>query len=633
MQSATMTAEDVARLAGVTRQAVTNWRRRPNTAAGTLPFPAPLAGSGVERFAADEVVDWLEQTGRGRNAELRADAPAFALPDGLSIDDVVTMLTLRGLSDGDLAGLSVSGLATLAFDVDPDDEFLRTEVLAVGANNDLLAYVDDLHESAFGLVDALDRAQRSRLGRTGQRGLTDAAIGALVSVTTACRLFLGGDAVALDPRLDAATARALVGGFAGVTMASGHVQGRALRRQLALADIELVRSASTVRVLSVVGDNDEAALQAIDDLVLDLAKTDLAVILGPSALLCDGLRGQLDALRSETLSGRGLVMAVRLPRGLWSNAHRQQLGLWIVAGVEKESRVVVADLTSEALDVDELASDVTAALTFDSVRRLDTARSFRYGRAVDRAALGGRRPLVAPGIRAIRMGDAAHADQRDRVLAATLVTSQPLAGFDIEVAPAGQAVVVRPTSLGELLDAGRIELIKGTRVDPADCDPAGTVRAAAANPAEGDWLLDPLVAVEHYPRARRTEPGDVLFVERPRPHAEVDVQGGAVVRNPARALRLPPDARIGPLALAAVINRLPNESREHRAWNVPLLHEGEREAMEAALAAADAYLADLQRRKAATTDLIDNLIEGAAAGSLTLIPTTMQATTTTKKAG
>ena len=441
MQSATMTAEDVARLAGVTRQAVTNWRRRPNTAAGILPFPAPLAGRGVERFAADEVVDWLEQTGRGRNAELRADAPAFALPDGLSIDDVVTMLTLRGLSDGDLAGLSVFGLATLAFDVDPDDEFLRTEVLAAGANNDLLAYVDDLHESAFGLVDALDRAQRSRLGRTGQRGLTDAAIGALVSVTTACRLFLGGDAVALDPRLDAATARALVGGFAGVTTASGHVQGRALRRQLALADIELVRSASTVRVLSVVGDNDEAALQAIDDVVLDLAKTDLAVILGPSALLCDGLRGQLDARRSETLSGRGLVMAVRLPRGLWSNAHRQQLGLWIVAGVEKESRVVVADLTSESLDVDDLASDIAAALTFDSVRLLDAARSFRYGRAVDRAALGGRRPLVAPGIRAIRMGDAAHADQRDRVLAATLVTSQPLAGFDIEVAPAGQAVV------------------------------------------------------------------------------------------------------------------------------------------------------------------------------------------------
>ena len=633
MQSATMTAEDVARLAGVTRQAVTNWRRRPNTAAGILPFPAPLAGSGVERFAADEVVDWLEQTGRGRNAELRADAPAFALPDGLSIDDVITMLTLRGLSDVDLAALSMDDLTALAFDVDPGDEFLCSEVVAIGADHDLLAYVDDLHESAFGLVDALDRAEKSRLGRSGQRGLTDAAVDLLASITTACRLFLSGDSVALDPRVDIAVARVLAQGFAGVTVTAGHPDGRALRRQLTLAGIELVSSEATVHVLSVVGQSDVDALQAVDAMVLDLGPADVGLILGPAALLCDGLRGQLDALRAETLSGRGLVMAVRLPRGLWSNAHRQQLGLWIVAGAEKESRVVVADLTSESLDVDELASDVAAALTYDSQRLLDAARSFRYGRAVDRAALGGRRPLVAPGIRAIRMGDAAHADQRDRVLAAALVTSQPLAGFDIDVAPAGQAVVVRPTSLGELLDAGRIELIKGTRVNPADCDPAGTVRAVSANPAEGDWLLDPLVAVEHYPRARRTEPGDVVFVERPRPHAEVDVEGGAVVRNPARALRLPPDARIGPLALAAVINRLPNESREHRAWNVPLLHEGEQQAMEAALAAADAYLADLQRRKTATTDLIDNLIDGAAAGTLTLTTTAMNPITTMKKAG
>lgn len=622
MQSPTMTAEDVARLAMVTRQAVTNWRRRPNTAAGVLPFPPPLSAEGVERFAADEVVAWLEKTGRGRNAEARADAPAFSLREGLGLDEVVTMLALRSMCDSDLAAMSAVELAALAYEADPDDVFLRSEVLGIGAQADLLAYVDDLHESAFGLIDALDRAEESRLGRSGRRGLTDAAVAVLTSITTACRLFLGGDSVALDPRVDAPTARVLANGFAGVTLATGHVDGRELRRLLTLADVELVSSASAVRVLSVVGEADHAALQVMDDLVLDLGPADVGVILGPSSLLCDGLRGQPDAMRAETLSGRGLVMAARLPRGLWANAHRQQLGLWIVAGVEKGAKVVVADLTATDVDVDDLASDVTAALTYDSATLPDAARAFRYGRAVDRAALTGRRPLVAPGIRAIRLADSAHGDHRDRVLAATLITSQPLPGFDVHVAPGEQQVVVSTASLGELLGAGRIELLKGTRVDVAHLDPAGTVRAVSADPAEDELLLDPLVVAQHYPRARRTEPGDVVFVERPRPNARVNAQGGALVQYPSRALRLPPDSLIGPLALAAVINRLPSSSREHRAWSVPLLRAGERGLLEVTLAAADAYLIDLQRRTAATNDVIDNLIQGAAAGNLTITSTT-----------
>lgn len=622
MQSPTMTAEDVARLAMVSRQAVTNWRRRPNTAAGMLPFPPPLSADGVERFAADEVVAWLEKTGRGRNAEARADAPAFSLREGFSLDEVVTMLALRSMCDCDLTALSAADLAALAYEADPDDAFLGSEVVGIGVKADLLAYVDDLHESAFGLIDALDRAEESRLGRSGHRGLTDAAVTVLASITTACRLFLGGDVVALDPRVNAPTARVLAEGFAGVTVGAGHVDGRRLRRTLTLADVELVSSDSAVRVLSVVGETDHAALQVMDDLVLDLGPADVGVILGPSSLLCDGLRGQLDAMRADTLSGGGLVMAARLPRGLWTNAHRQQLGLWIVAGVEKGAKVVVADLTATDVNVNDLASDASAALTYDSATLPDASRAFRYGRAVDRAALSGRRPLVAPGIRAIQLADAAHGDHRDRVLAATLITSQPLPGFDVHVAPGEQQVVVSAASLGELLAAGRIDLLKGTRVDAAYSDPVGTVRAVSADPADADLLLDPLVAAEHYPRARRTEPGDVVFVERPRPHASVDHEGGSLVRYPSRALRLPPDSLLGPLALAAVINRLPSSAQEYRAWNVPLLRAGERGALEGTLAAADAYLADLHRRTAATNDLIDNLIQGAAAGTLALTPTT-----------
>lgn len=616
MGSQTMTAEDVARLAIVSRQAVTNWRRRPMTNAGLLPFPAPIGRTeGVERFAADEVVTWLERTGRGRNPEVRADAPAFSLPEGLDLDAVVTMLTLRALSDRDLARLSAGELDDLAAAADPDDDFLRTEVAVIGAHAELAGYVDDLMESALGFADAVDRARASRLGRSGERGLAPRVLDLLASVVTACRMYAGGDGVALDPWVDAVTACRLAEGFTGVTSRGADVQARVVRRHLALAEVELVPTGSpTVRVLSVVGDEDADALERVDSLVLELAPADVAIVLGPARLLCDALRGQLNAMRADTLSGDGLALAARLPRQLWKHAPRQQLGLWVLGGAHQPGRVVVADLTSESIDLDDLAADVTAALTGGR------ARSFRYGRAVDRAALRGRRPLVPPGIRPVRLGDPAHADHGDRIASATLITSEPLAGYDLEVRAAPPATVVVPSSLGELVDERRIELCAGTRLDPTHATPHGTVKVLSADPAMADLLLDPLEAVQHYPHARRTEPGDVVFIGRPRPRARVDQIGGSLVRYPSRGLRLPAGAGIGPHALAAVINLLPDDAGEWRTWNIPLLGAGEVGAVEHALTEAAAHADDLRRRESAMKELVTNLIQGVATGTLTLEP-------------
>jgi type I restriction enzyme M protein len=44
---------DIARLAGVKRPAVTNWERRHTD------FPAPIGGGGLDRFRADQVLEWL----------------------------------------------------------------------------------------------------------------------------------------------------------------------------------------------------------------------------------------------------------------------------------------------------------------------------------------------------------------------------------------------------------------------------------------------------------------------------------------------------------------------------------------------------------------------------------------------
>lgn len=621
MQPGMLTLRDVAVIAGVTRQAVTNWRRRSATKSGPLPFPRAIKRiDGVEYFATTDIVAWLKASGRGQNIEASEDAPAFAVPVGLHLDEVITFLALRALSGQELGGCSVDELTEMAAGVDAEDGFLFSEVTSIGANRALASYVDDLMESSLGLADALDRAYASRLARSPHaRGLSDGALELLDAVAVTCRMHLGSDEVALDPRVDLRTARRLASLFAGVsTVGREDVEHRALYRHLVLDEVEfLERSSPTVHVLSVVGEDAMKALVAVEGVALDLMPGDIAVVLGSSGILCDAVRGDLEPARSDTLEMGHLVMAARLPRGLWKGAHRQQLGLWVLVGGLEVDRVVLADLSSEPIDLSDLSADLAAALTRAG------GRSFRYGRSVERALLRGRRPLVPPGIRAHRLGDAAHADRRDRIAALTLVTAEPLTGYDLAVGAAPPAPVVTPRSLGELVDQGRVEFHRGNRIDPAHASPAGTVLVLSADPEIGDLRFDPLDAVDRYPHAGRTELNDVVFVESPRPWARVDTVGGSIVRFPSRSLRLPPGAGLGPHALAAVINLLPDDAGDWRTWPVPVLGPDNVDAVEVALTEADAYLGELRRRESAMKDLITNLIQGVADGTVTLdaIPT------------
>src|SRR3954470_17637246 len=87
-----VTMSEIARLANVTRQAVTNWRSRP----ASSPFPGSVkVVGGIEQFDRDEVLDWLDETGRGKNPEARLDAPAVATPANLDLDRAVVLLALR----------------------------------------------------------------------------------------------------------------------------------------------------------------------------------------------------------------------------------------------------------------------------------------------------------------------------------------------------------------------------------------------------------------------------------------------------------------------------------------------------------------------------------------------------------
>lgn len=617
-----LTLHDIAQLAGVTRQAVTNWRRRTTVRGEFLPFPAAATTrAGVDFFDREQILDWLERTGRGRNLESRIEAPSLSVPDAVTFNDAVTMLALRSAVGDDLGQRSGAELIALAEEIDPNDRFLLTEARAISTDQALASYVDELVEGSFGPRDALNRLYGTRLARWGAgRGLTDELVGLLKAIADACGEHLGASDVAVELRLDP-RARAIGSGFAGV-IAGAEPEDRAMVRHLLIEGVDRVDAAwPLVRVITAVGRSDQEALEIADAVALELGASDVAVLLGPSSALCDPLRGDMARARSQTLEMGSVVAAFRLPRGMWREAHRQNVAIWILRGGVDADRIVVADLTSESIDAGDLVSDIVAALDESS------ARAFRYGRSILQQEARGRSPVVAAGIRAVQLIGSGLPSERDRVNEATLATRDAVAGFDVLVTRAPAAIVTTPRSLGEMVESRRIELLKGCRLDVADADPTGTIGVLSADPTSDRLQIDPLVAERRYPHARRTQPGDVVFTDRPRPAAIVDQVGGSIIMVGSRGLRLPQGGGIGPRALAEVINQLPADAGEWRTWSIPHLADDQIELVEETLAGAVAHLAELRRREAATNDIIANLIQGVATGGIAISPST------TKKAG
>lgn len=607
----TLTKRDIAIAAGVTRQAVTNWRRRATVYGTPYPFPAAVASTaGVERYDRDEVIAWLSATGRGRNADAPLDAPALTPPDDAVLEDAVTLLALRSQTTDDLADLTPGEIDALAASVDPQDRSLAAEAASAAASRALREYVDGLWESAFGPGDALDRLLSSRLGReVGERGLTRDAVDLLGAVAHACGQHLGAGAFVLD----APDGVADVLGEDAVVVAP---HDRELRRRLMIRGVETTEvAASVVHVAALVGLGDDEVLDRVDDIADGLAHGSAAVVLGPSSVLCDEVRGEILRRRRGTLGVGNLVAAVRLPRGWWREAHRQALGLWVLQSTREERFPLVADLTGQSVIVGDVVDDVLGALAQSRARR------FRYGRALRYERVVAGNPLVPPGMAPapLRGADLGH---RDALTAASLQTSEPLPGFDVLVLPGRDEPAPPPRSLGQMLDERSARRLRGSRIADEHAEPSGTTRILSADPAEPERRIDPLVAAQHYDRAQRTEQGDVVITATPRPYALVDDLGGALVRSPSAIVRLTDHAGIRPHTLAAWINQLPGPAADWRAWPVPRLPPDQIASVEATLAAAADHLRELRLRESAMHDLVHHLVQGAAVGDLVLDPTT-----------
>lgn len=283
----------------------------------------------------------------------------------------------------------------------------------------------------------------------------------------------------------------------------------------------------------------------------------------------------------------------------------------MVRGGRDEQRPLVADLDADALIVDDLASDLAGALD------LPGHRAYRYARQVELRAILAGGPVVPRGVRAVRFRAGEATTHLDRIHSATLVTSEGLPGLDVTVEAAPGRIVLARRSLAELRSAGLLSLHRGVRVDRGHADPHGTLEVIHADPAE-DFSLDPLDAVRLHPRATRTEAGDVVFAARPRPLARVDDRGGRLVASPSRVLRLRPEAPVGPHTLAAIINETAWVGSEWETWSVPALPPGEARRVDAVLATVANHRTEVRRHARAVQQLVTGLIDGVAAGAVTV---------------
>ncbi|ORV05599.1 hypothetical protein [Mycolicibacterium fallax] len=605
----TLTLQDVADLAGVQRPVVSMWRRRPTVRGVSMPFPEPCeTAGGISMFARDEIVDWLERTGRGNNAEVVADAPALAVPEGAELEDIVTLLVWHVLTGEDLAGTSHAYRVKRGAAVDPEDAVLLHELTQLRVPDAVLDYVDALLGASFGPSDALARLERGRLTRRrGDRDLTPEAIELLAQVVGAAAVHQGPDSVTL--RVQGGAAALEVASIDGVSVTTAD---RSLVRRALLCDIPLSdrHGTATVSFLSTIGLAPGEVLDRADDAVLELPPGHIAVVLGPAEALTDALAGPLQNRRAEVLRVRNVVAALRMPRGLWREAHRQSLALWVCLGGANEDRPWVGDLAGEpALAPGDVAADVAAALAQTE------ERSFRYLRRIDLSTIVAGRTVVPRGVRATTMRLLDTDTHVDHVHRATLVTSAPVPVLDVLVSAAPGHVRLVQHSLAELVDAKRLVVKRGTRINPDHHSAEGSVEVL--QPGRDRLRLDPIDAERHYPRSTRTQPGDVVICERPEPWAWVDRTGGAMVASPALILRPAPAAGLGPRLLAEAINTR-GRGTEWRSWTVPNVEPAEATRLEAVLEDLDHYRDELCERLEAAGELANALIDGVSAGALTL---------------
>lgn len=641
----------IASLAEVQRSVVSKWRGRPVARGLHVPFPRPVQGAhgGHELFALAEVVEWLEASGRGNNADFRRDALAHARPLVHLDEDkarvaLEALLCLKARAGLTLSDLRADAIVDEADALDPDDNHLVSELMAAGdALTDLASYAERLSDALWDAASAYVRVREAV--RETRPALGREALGLLGLIGAAVALESEGDVVVADPNasdvdlLDALLTALGEDVDAHVLVVGDSARHRAARRLHWVRGRSVV-DAAPVGVLPLVvtripgwghSTDPSTLLTQADDIQLDLHEEQRALVVGPATVLCDGLgRRDLDQQRDHFIRLGRLRCALRLPGGLLDDGSRTALGLWVLGGepasVRVESRrLATADLSNEALTpdaIEDIVTDVVASLT-DSSR--DT-HAFRYARLHATAALlAGSGPIVVPGTgpAPIKVTPPAESVVSVRRVLSELQgeSSAPVLLEGLEVGPGSETVLTSQVTIDAAIREGLLRVLPGSRIAQASSAASGAriidphdVQGAAQPPR----LVDPLDLEELAPRARRTEAGDVVFCVSPSPAAIVDTDGLSVVASPARVLRCAPGSGLVPEAVAQAINALPPRSPRWRAWRIPRFPVTQADTLAAVLRAVAAEEERARARGDRLALLAHELARGVSTGALTI---------------
>ncbi|MEV0945335.1 hypothetical protein [Rhodococcus sp. NPDC049939] len=672
-----LTKRDIATLAKVKRPVVTTWARRSRS--GDLPFPHPVAVDGrIEKFDAAEVAEWIQTRGLGNNDSFARDVAMHAvfehasgLESGVVADGITALLCVKALLGEQLGDLDSDELLDEVDELDPDDEFLYSEVDALGDHLLVVAlHVDRMADAAFTPAQAFE-ALMARRFREQWSALAETTLTA-GAVTLCARM---GVALApdqhplfVDPAPDSAdlliAIREALPEYSDLTVMTGAadtVGARRARRRLAVhrarriapPDSGFADGFSLDRPTmfltqypspSTIDYTDGQMLGEIDNIAMQMGPGQRAVIIGPASVLVDELRDrECESIRSGLLRSGHLRAAIRLPEGLLTARPGRSMALWVLGAVDysvpaTERHMVLADLGGVELSddvIDGVLADVSAAMGSSREVR---AHAFRFGyarRTSDLLAEAGALTAL-PRVHRLRPEPAESAARvLELVGTADAAATRVETGLGLRV-EYRDADGRRMSTAGELADAKELRVVPGNRLDPEDIDPGGTVSVIGVDEvygrrAVGSRGIDRLTFTTNYASGRYTEPGDIVFCTGSTPGALVDHEGASVVQWPARILRItdPQSSGLIPEFVAQHIRvrgpaeRPPGAIRAGsawRRWEIPRVRPDQ-------VAAVTAAMDDLRARRTAARRLLDTLedltttlVDGVAYGALTLAP-------------
>ena len=193
----------------------------------------------------------------------------------------------------------------------------------------------------------------------------------------------------------------------------------------------------------------------------------------------------------------------------------------------------------------------------------------------------------------------------------------------IEITPDSHDVP-RAMSVAELINAGHLRRVQGTRLDPDLLGSEGLVVVTASDldePASiGRMRVDQIEFATQHPSAQLTRPGDVIFRTSPTAAAWVDADGSKVVASPARVLRITADDPGGlvPEIVAADITGAPAGPGAWRRWTLRRVAPRTMTPLRQAIADITTARRDLEARAARLTDYAALIVAGATSGAVTL---------------